>query len=169
MADDHIEFYSFDGSVALASLLKLTPPPFVSHKDAFAQVKYLEDYLLRPDMSDLAERTVMVEDRYVDRDFMADHTVLFASTLEPPPNYCRRLHFFTGAPEAVYTELLRRAASLADGSPEAEAAVLSRIPRPWLRSNGAAPNRPRQCRRRSRLVAFVHATRQDRTGPLASS
>ena len=86
--------------------MRLRPPAFTSSKDAFAQVKYLEDYLRRTDITGSAERTVMIEERYIDRDFMADHSVLFASTLRPPPNHCRRLHFFAGTPEEIYGELL---------------------------------------------------------------
>ena len=80
-----------------------------------------EDYLLRSDISASSDRTVMIEERYVDRDFMADHTVLFASTLQPPPNHCRRLHFFAGDPETMYKKLLEISDLLSNNTPRGRA------------------------------------------------
>lgn len=101
-----ITLHSLDGSVPLADLLGLKPPPFRTAADAFVQLKYLEDYVRRPDWSLMPKsRTVAIEGHYIDRDFMADHGVLFSSTLWSPPNHCRRVLFFAGEPETIEEKL----------------------------------------------------------------
>lgn len=102
-----IHFHALDGSVPLQDLLKLAAPAFQRAERVFAQVKYLEDYIRRPDTIPLPERTVAIEEHYVDRDFMSDHSSLFASTLRPPPNHCRRVHFFGSKTADVSDRLVK--------------------------------------------------------------
>jgi hypothetical protein len=56
------------------------------------QVIYLDDYLKRLDC-----KTVIVEDHYVDRDYISDLALLYSRSLRNYPNYCYRLHFFSRA------------------------------------------------------------------------
>jgi hypothetical protein len=48
---------------------------------------------------------LVVERRYVDRDYMEDHSVFYAKSLYPYPNVCRRAHFFKLPPAEVQTRL----------------------------------------------------------------
>jgi len=101
-----VSLVPLDEKSSLATLLKLEPPAFRTVEETFLQLDYLADYVRREDLSPLEGRAVSIEPHYVDRDFMADHSVLFASTLRPPPNYCRRVHFFAGKAAAVQEELM---------------------------------------------------------------
>lgn len=101
-------------------MLGYHPPPFQS-ESIFSQLRYLKDYVCRPDLSgESKERVVAVESHYTDRDFMADHCVLFASVLSAPPNHCSRLHFFAGKKEDVQGELEAIAEILWKGGSDAE-------------------------------------------------
>src|SRR5205085_8087608 len=88
-------FYPLEKETSLADLLGIATPPFRKKADAFLQLEYLADYVRRADLNPHTEqRSVAIESPYIDRDFMADYSVLFGSTLKPPPNHCRRIHFF---------------------------------------------------------------------------
>lgn len=103
-----ITFKLLEPDTRLSSLLQFDPPPFRDVSETFVQLKYLEDYIRRIDLAAAsAARVVAVETHYKDRDFMADHSVLFSNTLYPPDNYCTRLHFFIGEnPDEVEEKLL---------------------------------------------------------------
>src|SRR5439155_1691200 len=51
--------------------------------------------------------TVVVEQRYIDRDYMEDHSVFYSKSLFPYPNFCRRVHFFAADAEQLKRELSR--------------------------------------------------------------
>jgi len=103
-----IRFESLSADVSLADVLGLDAPPFRTEREAFRQVKYLEDYVRRTDLSPTSDlRSVAIEGHYIDRDFMADQSVLFSRNLQPPPNYCRRVHFFAADANEVEQELER--------------------------------------------------------------
>ena len=38
---------------------------------------------------------MLVEEHYIDRDHMEDHSVFYSRNLYPYSNFCRRVHFFT--------------------------------------------------------------------------
>jgi len=54
------------------------------------QVRYLDVYLRQ-----LNCQTVVIEEHYIDRDYMADHALFYSKSLRAYPNHCRRLHFFS--------------------------------------------------------------------------
>jgi hypothetical protein len=56
------------------------------------QLRYLADYLTH-----LECKTVLVEDHYVDRDYIYDMATFYARSLRSYPNHCQRLHFFREA------------------------------------------------------------------------
>jgi len=69
------------------------------------QLKYLGDYLDKVHC-----KTVVVEDHYVDRDYIFDTATFYARSLRSYPNYCQRLHFFSEAfDEARWKSLLAEA------------------------------------------------------------
>src|ERR1019366_10680056 len=51
--------------------------------------------------------TVVVEQRYIDRDYMEDHSVFYSKSLFPYPNFCRRVHFFAADADQLKRELSR--------------------------------------------------------------
>jgi hypothetical protein len=54
------------------------------------QLTYLGRYLAQLDC-----KSVVVEDHYVDRDYIGDVALFYSRSLRAYPNYCYRLHFFT--------------------------------------------------------------------------
>ena len=54
------------------------------------QLQYLDHYL-----KTLGCQTVVVEDHYIDRDYVHDLSVFHARSLRSYPNYCHRFHFFS--------------------------------------------------------------------------
>ena len=65
------------------------PPGLVTAEWPPVQVKYLNEYLAR-----LGCQTMVVENHYIDRDFMGDVALFYSRSLRGYPNSCRRLHFF---------------------------------------------------------------------------
>lgn len=114
-----VRVLALEKETRLSNILELEPPAFRSAEDTFLQLEYLADYIRRDDLSSLKDRSVAIEPHYVDRDFMADHSVLFASTLYPPPNHCRRIHFFAGSAAAVQEELMALGTVLSEGGASA--------------------------------------------------
>ena len=107
------------GSGSLSDLLALEPPPFRTKQEAFDQLKYVEDYIRRPDLAPVTERCVAIESHYIDRDFITDHSVLLSRNLDSPPNYCSRVHFFASDPDNIERELRRLASLLHKGGDDA--------------------------------------------------
>jgi hypothetical protein len=56
------------------------------------QLTYFGQYL-----SQLNCKTIVIEDHYVDRDYIDDVALFYARSLRAYPNYCYRLHFFAEA------------------------------------------------------------------------
>jgi hypothetical protein len=77
-----------------AGLVEDTWPPL--------QLNYLARYL-----SQLDCKTIVIEDHYVDRDYIDDVALFYSRSLRAYPNYCYRLHFFTeGFDEVRWRSLL---------------------------------------------------------------
>src|SRR5215469_6885782 len=53
------------------------------------QMVYLGEYLAA-----LGCKTVVIEDHYIDRDYIDDVALFYSRSLRAYPNYCYRLHFF---------------------------------------------------------------------------
>ena len=55
------------------------------------QKRYLKRYL-----TDLGARTVLEEPRYFDRDYLSEFAAFYSKSAAGYPNYCKRIHFFSG-------------------------------------------------------------------------
>lgn len=116
-----ITFAALDGSKPLSELLELEAPPFRQPNDILQQLNYIERYVRRDDLGvDGDTRCVAIESHYVDRDYIVDYSVLFSRNLQPPKNYCRRVHFFAADFESASQELRKIAKVLYDGGPKHE-------------------------------------------------
>jgi hypothetical protein len=87
------------GQGTLVELLDLEQPPFAV-SDPFVQLRYVERYV-----ATLGCSSVLVEEHYIDRDYMEDHSVFYSRSLHPYPNSCRRVHFFSQPLAEVDTAL----------------------------------------------------------------
>jgi hypothetical protein len=76
-----IDFYSVAGK-SLVEILDLAPPRFVSAEDAHKQLNYINGYVRHPDLDCKA---VVVEQHYIDRDHMEDHSVFYSVDPGTPP------------------------------------------------------------------------------------
>src|SRR5258705_446989 len=94
-----VEFYPFDNT-PLAARLKLHEPPFARRSNCFKQLNYIRDYV-----SGLKCSTVVIERRYIDRDYMEDHSVFYSRNFFPYPNSCQRIHFFSAKEPQLRKEL----------------------------------------------------------------
>ena len=83
-------------------LLKLKPQHFVA--DAWKQLEYLRRYLADPELNC---RSLIIEHRYIDRDYIEDYSIFYSRSLYPFNNYCRRLHFFSLTERELTAELRR--------------------------------------------------------------
>jgi len=92
-----IDFYPF-GSASFADLLKLEEPAFSS--DPFRQLNYVEQYL-----KCLGCRSVVIEQHYIDRDHMEDHSVFYSRNFSVYENWCRRMHFFSLDPQDLQKKM----------------------------------------------------------------
>ena len=97
--EPHIDFHHFKNGI-LEECLQLPKPLFVRQDHAFRQLHYVEDYAAQ-----LGCRAVVVENRYIDRDYMEDHSVFYSKSLHPYKNYCQRVHFFSIGAEEVNRQL----------------------------------------------------------------
>jgi hypothetical protein len=71
------------------------------------QLQYLDVYLKA-----LGCQTLVIEDHYVDRDYVHDSSVFHGRSLRSYPNYCHRVHFFrAGFDRARWSALIRDASS----------------------------------------------------------
>ncbi len=101
-----VQFFSLDSS-DLQTLLELSPPPFALN-GVYRQLKYVERYA-----RDLGCQSLLIEEHYIDRDYMEDHSVFYSKNLHPYPNSCRRIHFFA-CPLAEARRRFRQLRNLAD-------------------------------------------------------
>lgn len=58
-----------------------------------AQILYIRDYL-----ADLGATSVLREQAYFDQDYLAEFSAFYAASSRPYPNFCQRLHYFSGPP-----------------------------------------------------------------------
>ena len=86
--EQRIEYHSLKGQ-GLEDILELPVPRFTSVEIARRQLRYVEAYA-----RDLGCETVVLEDRYTDRDYIEDHSVFYSKSLYPYQNHCKRIHFF---------------------------------------------------------------------------
>jgi hypothetical protein len=87
----------------LAGILNL-PLPIFEQDDPYRQLRYVEHYVRD---KNLAAKSVVVENHYIDRDYMEDHSVFYSKNLAPLPNFCRRVHFFRSDPDSARAALKR--------------------------------------------------------------
>jgi hypothetical protein len=105
----------------LSDLLGLEVSPFLVSLQPFSQLNYIDTAVRR-----LGCRSLTLEDHYIDRHHMDDHSVFYSRSLFPYPNYCRRINFFSCDKEKLIASLsrLRRSArehnedTLSSGSAE---------------------------------------------------
>jgi hypothetical protein len=121
-----IEFHSVAGE-SLARILNLSKPKFVDAAEAHKQLSYIDDYVRGPAFGC---KTVVVEEHYIDRDHMEDHSVFYSKSLYPYPNFCRRIHFFSLEQNDLRKEIRRVRESRANEDTDAfrrECAEFSRL------------------------------------------
>jgi hypothetical protein len=82
--------------------LGIEAPPFVDPTKAHPQLKYLAAYVASEPIKCMS---LLVEEHYIDRDHMEDHSVFYSRNLFPYSNYCRRVHFFGLPKEEVEARL----------------------------------------------------------------
>jgi hypothetical protein len=88
------------GADPLEQTLQLAVPPFVQVDRALRQLRYIQEYA-----GELGCKTLAIEQNYIDRDYMEDHSVFYSKSLYPYPNHCRRVHFFSADVERVREQL----------------------------------------------------------------
>src|SRR5437867_11968227 len=91
-----VKFCAF-GPQTLSDLLELRVLPFGRKKDAFKQLRYIEEYvgeLIADYTPKTKQGTIVYETHYIDRDYIEDYSVFYSRNLFLYKNYCRRLHFF---------------------------------------------------------------------------
>jgi hypothetical protein len=102
-ARQEVKFVPF-GVVSLEDILKLPDPYFILPEDARRQLNYIDRYVRHPE---LGCRTVVLEEHYIDRDYIEDHSVFYSKSLTNYPNYCTRVHFFSLEPTQLQSEITR--------------------------------------------------------------
>ncbi len=115
------EFHPFGGQ-DLSSLLRLDPPHFSSSDEASRQLRYVERYA-----GELGCKALAVENHYIDRDYIEDHSVFYAKSLYPYANYCRRVHFFRQPADAVREGIGRAVQAGIDNGRDAYRAACERL------------------------------------------
>lgn len=83
----------------LEGTLRLEEPPLSrndTNGEPFRQLGYIHRHLLFHDLKPC--RSMAIEDDYVDRDYMEDHSVFYSRCFKKYSNRCRRVHFFTLTP-----------------------------------------------------------------------
>lgn len=86
---------------------RLFPAPSGMIEDVWppVQLTYLSDYLTQ-----IGCATVLIEDHYVDRDYVEDMAIFYARSLRAYPPYCQRMHFFSESfDDTTWRALLVRA------------------------------------------------------------
>jgi len=96
-------------------------PAFTSKDEAHRQLQYVEGYV-----RDLGCQSLVVEAHYIDRDHMEDHSVFYSKSLQPYPNACRRVHFFSCQPAVLRRELKRLRSAVTTENFRAESAEFSK-------------------------------------------
>ncbi len=93
------------GSAHEISRLFRAPPGMVEDVWPPVQLTYLSAYL-----EQIRCATVLIEDHYIDRDYVEDMAVFYVRSLRAYPPYCQRMHFFSESfDETTWRDLLVRA------------------------------------------------------------
>ena len=93
------------GSADEISRLFPAPPGMVEDVWPLVQITYLSEYL-----EQIRCATVLIEDHYVDRDYIEDMAIFYARSLRAYPPYCQRMHFFSESfDQTKWRDLLVRA------------------------------------------------------------
>lgn len=90
--------YSIDKLAELLSEKSLAPPRVVAEK---LHRVYFEGYF-----GDLKARTILVENHYIDRDFLEDYAAYYVRCFHRYERFCSRLHFFRNEFAATDVEAL---------------------------------------------------------------
>jgi len=98
-----IEILAIEGG-SLANILSLPDPHFVGRDTAYRQLEYIDNYVRHPSHGC---KSIILEDHYIDRDHIEDHSVFYSKSLSNYPNFCRRIHFFSLSPEELKKEIER--------------------------------------------------------------
>ena len=102
----NLVFRELIGESDLADILGLELPPFRKAADVFHQLNYLVEYVCRSDITaNGPNRSIAIEEHYIDRDFMEDHSVFYSRNLAATPNHCRRVHFFAASAGEIEAHL----------------------------------------------------------------
>jgi hypothetical protein len=92
MRPQEISFAEWSRGQSLRAVIQLPRSPISSSGDR--QLDYIARYIEKPELHAAAERSVLIEPHYIDRDFLEDCGAFYVLNLEPPPNHCERVHFF---------------------------------------------------------------------------
>ena len=105
----NVRFYALDG-VPLGQVLEV-PKPLRDRETAHRQLEYVDRYVRQ---AEIGAKSIAVEEHYIDRDFIEDHSAFYSRNLTELPNYCRRVHFFSLDEKAAKRKLsaLRRIADV---------------------------------------------------------
>lgn len=94
-------FLSFEPT-RLSDVLQIREPRLARRDRPHKQLDYVEDYVRA---AQIGCRSIAIEDRYIDRDYMEDYSVFYSKSVHGYKNYCRRVHFFRLSAEAVEQRL----------------------------------------------------------------
>src|SRR5688572_11680312 len=88
--DPRFQFVEFDGNPrVIRRLLQLESPPLQLGRSVnFDQLYFIERHLRN--FQPVGCQSLIVEHHYIDRNFIADYSAFYASSLFNYPNYCRR-------------------------------------------------------------------------------
>jgi hypothetical protein len=89
-----LRFEQFDPK-RLLSLLDIREPLGI-YEQPHRQLQYVAAYVER-----LGAKAVLIEQSYIDRDYIDDHNSFYGSSLTDPTNRCQRVHFFSLDPVAL--------------------------------------------------------------------
>jgi hypothetical protein len=70
--------------------LDLIAPPIWRDHEVFGQL-----FTIARRAQALGCKTIAIEDRYIDRDHIEDHSIFYSKSLHSYSNHCRRVHFFS--------------------------------------------------------------------------
>ncbi len=84
----------------IESALELAPSPFIGDERALRQLRYVERYA-----DSIGCKCFAIEQRYIDRDYMEDHSVFYSKCLREYSNFCRRIHFFKASADEVISKI----------------------------------------------------------------
>src|ERR1700755_2532386 len=87
--NNELLYYDFPTG-SLTSLLGLKPLPFGEPRNPFRQLNCVYSHV-----KELGCKTVLLENHYIDRHYIEDHSLFYSRSYRPLPNFCRRLHFFS--------------------------------------------------------------------------